>query len=76
MKRKDEIKAILDSWTWSESENTYISLTAFNSQIELMNSFRNQFNTKGDLTDKQTETAKKIIEQNRQFSATFRLSRI
>lgn len=76
MKRKDEIKAILDSWTWSESENTYISLTAFNSQIELMNSFRNQFNTKGDLTDKQIETAKKIIEQNRQFSATFRLSRI
>jgi len=58
MKRKDEIKAILDSWTWSESENTYISLTAFNSQIELMNSFRNQFNTKGDLTDKQTEMQK------------------
>jgi hypothetical protein len=76
MERKDQILEILNSWTWSESENTYISLTAFDSQIELMNSFRNQFNTKGDLSDKQIETAKKIIEQNRKFSQTFRLSRI
>ena len=65
MERQERIKKVLNKWRWDE-EN----------QIQLMNSFREQFYNKGDLSDKQIDIAEKIIKQNEEFSRMWRLSRV
>lgn len=76
MTRKEKIENILNKWTWSEEDKSYSSLTAFEGQINLMNSFREQYYIKGDLSDKQIDVAEKIIKQNEDFSRMWRLSRV
>lgn len=76
MERKERIEKVLNKWTWNENDQTYVSLTAFENQIKLMNSFREQFYNTGDLSDKQIDIAEKIIKQNEEFSRMWRLSRV
>jgi hypothetical protein len=76
MERKERIKKVLNKWRWDEENQTYLSLTAFENQIKLMNSFREQYYSRGDLSDKQIDIAEKIIKQNEEFSRMWRLSRV
>jgi len=76
MERKERIEKALNKWTWSEEDQSYHSLTAFENQINLMNSFREQYYNRGDLSDKQIDIAEKIIKQNEEFSRMWRLSRV
>lgn len=76
MERKERIEKALNKWTWSEKEQSYLSLTAFENQINLMNSFREQYYSRGDLSDKQIDISEKIIKQNEDFSRMWRLSRV
>lgn len=82
MKRKERkerierIEKVLNKWRWDEENQTYLSLTAFENQIKLMNSFREQYNNRGDLSDKQIDIAEKTIKQNEEFSRMWRLSRV
>ena len=76
MTRKERIERVLNKWTWSDEDKSYLSLTAFEGQIQLMNSFREQYYAKGDLSDKQIDVAGKIIKQNEDFSRMWRNLRI
>lgn len=76
MERKERIEKALNRWRWDEKNQSYISLTAFENQINLMNSFREQYYNRGDLSDKQIDIAEKIIKQNEEFSRMWRLSRV
>ena len=76
MERKERIEKVLNKWRWDEENQTYLSLTAFENQINLMNSFREQYYNRGDLSDKQIDIAEKIIKQNEEFSRMWRLSRV
>ena len=76
MERKERIEKALNKWTWNEEDQSYHSLTAFENQINLMNSFREQYYNRGDLSDKQIDIAEKIIKQNEEFSRMWRLSRV
>lgn len=76
MERKERIEKVLNKWTWNEEDKSYYSLTAFEGQINLMNSFRKQYDNRGDLSDKQIDVAEKIIKQNEEFSRMWRLSRV
>ena len=76
MTRKEKIEKVLNKWAWNEENKSYSSLTAFEEQINLMNSFREQYYIKGDLSDKQIDVAEKIIKQNEDFSRMWRLSRV
>ena len=62
--RIKKIENILDKWTWNEENKTYVSLTAFKNQINIMNFFRRHYKNKGDLSNKQIKVAEKIIKQN------------
>ena len=75
MIRKQRIETMFKGFTWSEKKKTFISLTAFENQIKLMNSFKKQYDEKGDLSDKQICVGENIIEQNRAFSRSFRMAR-
>lgn len=76
MERKERIEKALNKWAWDEEDQSYLSLTAFENQINLMNSFREQYYNRGDLSDKQIDIAEKIIKQNEEFSSMWRLSRV
>jgi hypothetical protein len=76
MERKERIEKVLNKWRWDEEKKSYSSLTAFENQINLMNSFREQYHKKGDLSDKQIDVAEKIIKQNEDFSRMWRSSRV
>ena len=76
MKRTERIEKVLGKWRWSEEHKSYSCLTAFEGQINLMNSFREQYYNRGDLSDKQIAVAEKIIKQNEDFSTMFRLTRV
>lgn len=76
MERKERIEKALNKWAWNEEDQSYHSLTAFENQIDLMNSFRGQYYSRGDLSDKQIDIAEKIIKQNEEFSSMWRLSRV
>jgi len=76
MKRKKRIEKVLNRWTWNEEIKSYSCLTAFENQISLMNSFREQYYDRGDLSDRQIDVAEKIIKQNEEFSRMWRLSRV
>ena len=65
--RENEIKKILNSFT---------GLTAFQNQIDFMESIKEQFERTGYLSDKQIEVAKKIVQQNKDFSRMWRNTRI
>ena len=73
---KERIEKALKKWTWNEEDQSYLSLTAFENQINLMNSFRKQYYNRGNLSDKQIDIAEKIIKQNEEFSRMWRLSRV
>ena len=74
MERKERIEKALSKWTWSEKDKSYLCLTAFEGQISLMNSFREQYYNTCDLSDKQIDVAEKIVKQNEEFSRMWRLS--
>ena len=76
MNQKERIEKALKKWTWNEEDQSYLSLTAFENQINLMNSFRKQYYNRGNLSDKQIDIAEKIIKQNEEFSRMWRLSRV
>lgn len=76
MERKERIEKALSKWTWNDEDKSYSSLTAFEGQIKLMNSFREQYYNKGDLSDKQIAVAENIIKQNEEFSRMWRLTRV
>jgi len=61
----DKIEKILKEWEW------YSKSTAFDSQRKLMNSFKEQYNKKGHLTNKQVEVAEDILEQNKHFTSKY-----
>jgi glutamate mutase epsilon subunit len=53
-----------------------LKIVAFENQIKFMESIEKQYKEKQDLSDKQIETADKIVNQCKDFSRAWRYSRI